>query len=131
MTSIHNDVLPSEQVRLDHFRSSQTGVVHVAPDSPLVEAVTLMMLNDFSQVAVLNGPRTLKGAVSWRSVAKAGGATASSKLSVKDAMESASSYPVTERLSDVLPYIVENDYVFTKSNDGKVAGIVTVADVCR
>lgn len=88
-----------------------------------------MLLNDFSQLAVLSDPKALLGAVSWRSIAKAEQVRPSNALLASDAMERAESHYCSERLSDVLPDIIERDYTFTKSKSGRVVGIITVADV--
>ncbi len=53
----------------------------VAPDASFEEAITLMLIQDFSQLAVMSGPRDLKGAVSWKSIAKARNADRDAKLS--------------------------------------------------
>ena len=47
------------------------GVTSVGPNSSIEEAITKMVLNDFSQLAVLSGPRNPRGAVTWRSIAQA------------------------------------------------------------
>ena len=44
-------------------------VCSVAPDATFEEAITLMLIEDYSQLAVMTGPRQLKGAVSWKSLA--------------------------------------------------------------
>jgi CBS domain-containing protein len=51
---------------------SALGPLHsVSPQSSIEEAITEMLLNDFSQLAVLSGARGLALAVSWKSIAQA------------------------------------------------------------
>src|SRR5262249_52482753 len=66
--------------------SALDGLNWVAPNATFEEAITKLLLNDFSQLAVLNGPRNLRGAVTWRSIAHARHADADATLS--DAIDS-------------------------------------------
>jgi len=56
---------------VSNLPSASVGVVSVTPQSTLEQATTLMLLNDYSQLAVMAGPRNLRGAVSWKSIAQA------------------------------------------------------------
>ena len=58
-------------MRVGTLPSATNGIVGVSPDDDLAKAQTLMWVNDFSQLAVINGTRDLKGAVSWESIALA------------------------------------------------------------
>ncbi|MDT3726168.1 hypothetical protein ROS62_15275 [Streptomyces sp. DSM 41972] len=51
--------------------SALGGVVSVKPTATFEEVITLMALHDFSQLPVLAGPHNLRGAVSWKSIARA------------------------------------------------------------
>lgn len=41
---------------------------YVSREAKLNEAITLMMLNNFSQLPVMNGPRTVVGAITWETI---------------------------------------------------------------
>jgi CBS domain-containing protein len=127
MGSRENELDVGHQVELGHFESARSTLLAIDPEASLLDAETMMRLHDFSQVAVVSGQRSPKGAVSWRSIAlaKVTGSTAT----VEAATEHARVEPLTCPLRDVLPWIIENDYVFTKASNGVVVGIVTVADV--
>jgi CBS domain-containing protein len=110
--------------------SALAGVVSVQPSATFDEAITKMLLNGYSQLAALNGPRNLRGAVTWESIAHARHAKADARLS--DAIED----DVTEvrydkELIDVLPMLQRLGFVFVRDEKNAVAGIVTTADVAQ
>ncbi|WP_372663175.1 restriction system modified-DNA reader domain-containing protein [Amycolatopsis kentuckyensis] len=106
------------------------GVGSVGPHSSLEEAITTMLLNDYSQLAVLNGPRTLRGAVTWRSIAEA--MHQKSDASVSDAIDPYVEVVTYDRdLFDVLPTLQQREFVFVTNESREVKGIVTTADVAH
>lgn len=54
-----------------NLKSALNGVASVSPNASFDEAITLMLLNGYSQLAVLSGSHTLRGAVTWQSIAYA------------------------------------------------------------
>ncbi|MEV4625337.1 CBS domain-containing protein [Micromonospora sp. NPDC049523] len=110
--------------------SALGGLKSVAPNATIDEAITKMLLNDFSQLAVLNGPRNLRGVVTWRSIAHARHADPHAKLS--EAIDSeAVAVRYDRELIDVLPDLQRIGFVFVRNQDNVVAGIVTTADVVQ
>jgi hypothetical protein len=110
--------------------SALGGLRSVAPNATFDEAITKMLLNDFSQLAVLNGPRNLRGAITWQSIAHARHADPHAKLS--DAIEpDAVAVPYERELIDVLPDLQRTGFVFVRDQDNVVAGIVTTSDVVQ
>ncbi len=110
--------------------SPLAGVESVGPNSPLEEATTKMLLNDYSQLAVLSGPRGLRGAVTWRSVAQA--MQQKSVASVADAIDpQAEVVPYDRDLFQVLPILQQREFVFVQDETKAVKGIVTTADVAH
>lgn len=103
------------------------GVESVAADASLDEAVTRMLLNDYSQLAVLSGPRTLRGAVTWQSIARARHANA--KAGLAESIVPATEVRYDQDLLEILPTLVDKQFVFVRDQTNSVAGIVTTADV--
>jgi CBS domain-containing protein len=112
---------------IGNLPSASKKVCSVAPDSTFEEAITLMLIEDYSQLAVVTGPRQLKGAVSWKSIAKARNADPNAKLSA--AIIEADPVPYTADLIGMLPLIQSQEFVFVSGVDRSVTGIVTLADV--
>lgn len=69
----HSPAEPVVQVslRVGSLASANAGVGSVRLDDPLERAQALMMRSDYSQLAVQSGPRDLRGAISWESIAQA------------------------------------------------------------
>ena len=106
------------------------GVTSVGPNSTIEEAITKMLLNDFSQLAVLSGPRNLRGAVTWRSIALAVHQRADATIAdVIDTHVEAVAYD--RDLFEVLPTLQQRDFVFVLDETKAIAGIVTTADVAQ
>jgi CBS domain-containing protein len=112
---------------IGNLPSASRKVCSVTPDATFEEAITLMLIQDYSQLAVMTGPRQLKGAVSWKSIAKARNADPNAKLSA--AIVEADPVPYTADLIGMLPVIQSQEFVFVSGVDRSVTGIVTLADV--
>jgi hypothetical protein len=87
-----------------------------------------MIAKDYSQLAVLTGPRDLKGAVSWRTIARA--RLYKSEITLADAIDP---HPkvvyADEELLSQIDTIYGADFVFVRGEDDCVCGIVTTADL--
>ena len=112
---------------IGNLPSASKKVCSVAPDATFEEAITLMLIQDYSQLAVMTGPRDLKGAVGWKSIAKARNADPDAILSA--AIIKADPVPYTADLIGMLPVIQRQEFVFVSGVDRSVTGIVTLADV--
>lgn len=109
--------------------SALGGVVSVTPNASFEEAITLMLLNDYSQLAVLSGKHQLRGTITWKSIAQARHANPSAIFS--DAIIGAEVVPYHRELVDVLDTLKTEDYIFVQDENGAIAGIVTTADVVQ
>ncbi|GAA1528615.1 hypothetical protein GCM10009827_052290 [Dactylosporangium maewongense] len=110
--------------------SALGGITSVAPNASFDEAITAMLLNDYSQLAVLNGPRNLRGAVTWRSIAHARHAGGDAPFS--DAIDqNVHEVRYDRELIDVLPVLQQAGFVFVRNEKNVIAGIVTTADVVQ
>lgn len=109
--------------------AANRGVVSVNPQDPIEKAITLMLAHDFSQLAVMTGPRDLKGAISWKSI----GSRLSQRKELKevrDAMEQAAEVLDSDSLFETTKTIIQRTYVFVRSSaDNKITGIVTATDL--
>ena len=121
---------PADTISLlvGNLESANRSVVSVTPHDPLEKARSLMVLKDFSQLAVMSGERSLKGYVSWESIARARLRDADATV-VRDCTEQAQTVKPADHLLDVVPQIVKNGFVFVRGRDNSLAGIVTTADL--
>jgi CBS domain-containing protein len=107
--------------------SALSGVLSVPPTATFDQAITTMVLNGYSQLAVLAGSHSLRGAVTWQSIAYA--RHASPGASFADAIVPAREARYDQELIEVLPDLEAWDFVFVRDEKNAVAGIVTTADV--
>ena len=107
--------------------SALSGVVWIPPTATFDEAITVMMLNGFSQLAVLSGTHSLRGAVTWQSIAYARHANPDAGFA--DAIIPAREARYDQELVEVLSDLETWDFVFVRDEKNAVAGIVTTADV--
>jgi hypothetical protein len=84
-------------------------VAFVAPTATFEEAITQMLFNDYSQIAVLSGTHTLRGAVTWKSIAQARHASPSASFSA--AIGRAHEARYDQELIDVLTTLEASDFV--------------------
>lgn len=128
---VSSDVDDAEQLdvglTVGNLPSALGGVVSVAPTATFDEAITLMLLNSYSQLAVLSGSHSLRGAVTWKSIAQTQHFKPSASFA--DAIVPSSEARYDQELIEVLPKLEESDFVFVRDEKNAVAGIVTTADV--
>jgi CBS domain-containing protein len=110
-----------------NLASALGGVVSVSPNSTFEEAITKMLLNDYSQLAVMQGSRSLVGAVTWKSIAQA--RHANGRAPFRQAIIQAREVRFDQELVDVLSDLVAHDFLFVRNQANEIAGIVTTADV--
>lgn len=119
--------IPDFGLTLGTLPSAAAGVERVTLDATLAQAQTLMLLNDYSQLAVMSGERSLRGAVTWQSIAEA--LMQRPDASVADAMVPVQPVRYDDDLLRLVPAIVERNFVFVQDETGLVTGIVTTANL--
>jgi len=121
--------LPAFTLRIRDVQPSATGGVRaVNPGQTLEQAQALMIAHDYSQLAVLDGPRDLKGAVSWRTIARA--RLSKSEITLADVIDPLPKVvQAGEELLSQIDTIYGADFVFVRGEDDYICGIVTTADL--
>lgn len=122
MTNALTDPVPRVRV----LAAATSGVVHINPTAPLQDAVTKMLLNDFSQLPVING-RKFVGVISWKSIGARMVLRAPHGL-VKDCVEAAETISPDAPLLSAVDRVAADDYAVVQQRDGTVVGIVTASD---
>lgn len=116
-------------IRIGAIEAANRIPTAVKPNKPLRVATTLMLMNDFSQLPVMESERELKGVVSWQSIGTR--LSLGHKCpSVRDCMDS--SYPeihIGAPLSSAIESISRQGYVLVRGMDKRITGIVTATDV--
>jgi CBS domain-containing protein len=110
-----------------NLRAASQGVVAVRPDDPIEKAQTLMVLNDYSQLAVTSSSRSVHGIISWESIGRFG--MAKSLACVRDATMPAEEVRLDDDLLPLLPRVAEAGYLLVRARDNCLSGVVTAADM--
>jgi CBS domain-containing protein len=114
--------------RLKRLRSANQKPIWVHPDQSVIEAVTLMIRHDYSQLPVMTNDRTVRGMISWRSI---GGLLCLKKraITVRDCIEVCAELQATASLFDAIPAIIRHGCVLVRDATNLVCGIVTPSDI--
>lgn len=104
------------------------GLISVTRDTSLNEAITLMILNDFSQLPILSGQRDVEGVISWKSIGRALalGKKCSTVLDCKDDIVILN---YDEPLFEAVKFVLDKDFVLVRQKDKTISGIVTTTDI--
>lgn len=104
------------------------GLVSVNKDTKLSEAITLMLINDFSQLPILSGPRNVEGIISWKSIGRAISLGKNCNV-VNDCKDEVIILNYDDPLFSAVKYILDNEVVLVKLKDNTISGIVTATDI--
>ncbi len=119
--------LPQVSLRVRSLESANGGVVSVPPDDTLERAQSLMMSKDYSQLAVMSSARSLRGAVSWESIAHA--KMGNPNAGLREAVFPPEMVRIDDDLLTQIPKIADAGFVFVEASDRQICGIVTTADL--
>jgi hypothetical protein len=114
--------------RIGKLEAANRRVVAVSPNQTIKEAVTLMLVNGFSQLPIMQGDRDVKGIVSWESI----GTRLSLGRScgeVRDCMSTAQIIGSDTSLLAAIGIVAQYGYVLVRSPDRTISGIVTSSDL--
>ena len=99
----------------------------VPPNARLAEATTIMLLNDFSQLPVMENEYRVKGVISWRSIGTA--LTLGHEMGeVRHCMECHRETTIDAPFFNAIDDIQEHGYVLVRDVDNTISGIVTASD---
>lgn len=108
--------------------SGGKGLISVTRDTPLTEAITLLILNNFSQLPILAGQREVEGIVSWKSIGRAI-SLGRTCVTVSDCKDEVIILNYDEPLFSAVKFVLEKDFVLVRQKDKTISGIVTVTDI--
>lgn len=114
--------------RISGIPSANRGVVSVLLTDNISAATTCMMLEGYSQLAIMQNEREVRGMISWESIAKRA-LFDSPPQTIADCRTDAQVIDADGSLFDALPTIERFGYVLVRSKERKITGIVTAADL--
>jgi len=114
---------------LRDLRAANNPPVYVNRDTELSKAFTIMMINDFSQLPIMQGERTVEGYISWRTIGEAL-ALRRECNTVRDCMDKlVTILDDTEPLLNAVNAIARKDFILVRSKDNRIVGLVTASDI--
>lgn len=121
-------IMADPTYRIGKLAAANRVPTSVKPDATIAEATTLMLINNFSQLPVMQSEITVKGVVSWSSIGSRL-ALALPVAKVSDCMDRAIEKSSEDSLFAIIADIVQYQYVLIRGNDNKIKGIVTTSDL--
>lgn len=115
--------------RIGLLKAANTKPATVDNSDSLDKAITLMMMNNYSQLPVMGGARKIVGYISWETIGEARSKGIDTN-EVKDyKRDSIRVFRRDMPLMLAIREIYKNDFIVVIENDGTPCGIVTTADV--
>lgn len=115
--------------RVSRLEAANVKLITVKPDTSLIEAVTLMLRHDYSQLPVMTNERDVKGVVSWESIAPRLVLAKTESDTVRAFMKPHREISSTDSIFAALPRIIEYSYVLVRAADQRISGIITTTDL--
>ncbi|GAA3972582.1 CBS domain-containing protein [Pedobacter ginsengiterrae] len=104
------------------------GLLGVNKDTPLIEATTMMLRYNFSQLPILSGTRDVLGLISWKSIGIA--LTLGKKCeSVLDCREDVEVLNIDEPIFKAMNVILAKEVILVRDKKNTISGIVTATDL--
>jgi CBS domain-containing protein len=123
-------ILPQIPMLLGHVAQAHAGLIAVEVDAKLTKATALMTERNLSQLPVLDGAATVRGVITWESIAHMHALGHKSTL----ANAATAHYTVaatTDRFLPLISVIRKEGFVLVRKTDGALCGIVTTSDLAE
>jgi CBS domain-containing protein len=114
--------------RIGRLDISNRPPLSVSPDTTIAEAITIMLMNDFSQLPVMTSNREVKGLFSWKSL---GSLWSQGRKCTRagDAMDRHSEIDIEASLFTAIDLLRQDDCVLVRDRQKRISGIITSYDV--
>jgi len=122
---IEND--PIQRLKL--LTAANKEPVSITANSTVKEAITLMMLNNYSQLPVMSGARQVVGVVTWETIGYGLTQGAKSDKARDFLNKEVVILDYETPILDAVARIIENEFALVRKNDNTICGIVTIADI--
>ena len=121
-------------VRIRELDAAHQGLISVKRDEAVSVATGKMLLNDFSQLPVMQNSQNVDGVVSWKSIGSKYALCEEVPKFVRDCMEPAKEVEIDSPLLTALEDIYKHGYVLIRGggeHKKAITGIVTATDVAQ
>ena len=115
-TQATSELFADPTYRIGKLEAANHAPVSVKPDALLVEAITLMLSKDYSQLPVMTTEREVKGMVSWESIGSRLALRKACKY-VRDCMDAALVISADKSMFDTVGEIVAHQCVLIQNSE--------------
>jgi len=128
----YNDTIPGLNIikssDLNNSEENEFKLISVKKETSLIEATSLMLLHNFSQLPILSSKREVIGLISWKSIGKAL-SLGKTCMVVSDCFEQVDILNYNEPLFKAIKIILEKEVVLVRDFKNEISGIVTSTDI--
>jgi CBS domain-containing protein len=128
-TAVVGGSIPDPAPRIGMLKAANTPPLSVTRDTEVKDAITLMLMNDYSQLPVMQGERNVDGLISWRSIGRTRIGDSQARKYVRDCMEKVEIISSDTHLFEAVNIIAKSEVVLVRNNENKIAGLVTTSDI--
>jgi len=114
--------------RIGKLPAANRKPVSVKPDTPIQEAISIMLINDFSQLPVMTTEREVKGLFSWKSLATQSFLGEEGKK-VADCMDPQFELSTEASIFSAVRIIADAECVLVRDSTRLIVGLVTTFDL--
>ncbi len=115
--------------RISILPSANKPPVTITRDAKLSDAITLMMMHNYSQLPVMSNPRSVAGFITWETIGY-GITNGNTSNDVKDFLNTnITVLDLDTPLLETIKTVIKDDIVLVQNKDKTLSGIVTIADI--
>jgi predicted transcriptional regulator len=116
-------------LRISILPSANKPPITINRDAKLSEAITLMMMHNFSQLPVMSNPKTVAGLITWEKIGN-GITNGISSNEVKDFLKThVVKLELDTPLLEAIRTVIKEEIVIVLKKDKSLSGIVTITDI--
>ena len=118
----------TKDLKVQEFLNTGLDLISCYPDEEITSVKTKMLVNNFSQIPIVDNNSIILGCISWKSIGKTEALGNSSK-NAKDYSESPMIIKDSDNFLNHIKTIAENEYVLVTDSKKKFKGILTTYDM--
>lgn len=116
-------------LKISILPSANKPPITINRDAKISDAVTIMMMNNFSQLPIMSNPRSVAGFISWETIG-IGITNGITSIDVKDFLKDrVVILDLDTPLLDAIKTVIKEEIVLVQKKDKTLSGIVTITDI--
>jgi predicted transcriptional regulator len=116
-------------LRISILPSANKPPITLNRDSKLSDAITIMMMHNYSQLPVMSNPKIVAGLITWETIG-VGITNRNTSLDVRDFLKSnVVILDLDTPLLEAIKTVIKEEIVLVQKKDKSLSGIVTITDI--